>query len=211
MKKLLDHKVLLWDFDGVILDSMPIRAKGFEKVLTGYPVDQVEELMKFHNENGGLSRYVKFRHFYEVIRKESVTEEEVLRLASLFSEIMLENLAKRELLINDAVEFIEANYSSSVMHIVSGSDGNELRLICKLLQLSPYFLSIHGSPTPKKQLIQNLLQEYGYNKEDVVLIGDSWNDFDAAEFAGISFYGYNNPELKMKSGNYITSFADFKK
>ncbi|MET4141858.1 HAD-IA family hydrolase [Pedobacter sp. UYP1] len=200
------YKVILWDFDGVIMDSMPIRSKGFELVLAQYPKEQVDELMAYHELNGGLSRYVKFRYFFEQIRKETITEAQVLELAAQFSEIMLSLLLDEKLLITDSVEFIKANWQKFQMHIVSGSDGKELKMINDELGLSTYFKTISGSPTPKKQLVENVLTANQYDKNEVVLIGDSINDYDAALFNNISFTGYNNPELKRLSENYITQF-----
>ncbi|QNK64724.1 HAD family hydrolase [Pedobacter sp. PAMC26386] len=200
------YKVLLWDFDGVIMDSMPIRSKGFELVLAEYPQEQVDQLMAFHEANGGLSRYVKFRYFFEKIRGESVSEEEVLALAGKFSEIMLSLLMDRKLLIQDSVEFIRNNWQNYEMHIVSGSDGKELKIINDALDLSSFFKTINGSPTPKKQLVEDVLLQNKYPKEEVILIGDSINDFDAASFNKIAFAGYNNADLKRVSGNYIEQF-----
>jgi phosphoglycolate phosphatase-like HAD superfamily hydrolase len=201
------YKVLLWDFDGVILDSMPIRSKGFEVVLAQYPKEQVEQLMAFHEANGGLSRYVKFRYFFEEIRKESVTEEEILVLAGKFSEIMLSLLMDENLLIQDSVSFIKSNWQNFHMHIVSGSDGKELKIINDALNLSSFFKTINGSPTPKKQLVAAVLADNQYDKKEVILIGDSINDFDAASFNDISFAGYNNTELRSISENYIEQFT----
>ena len=200
------YKVILWDFDGVIMDSMPIRSKGFELVLAQYPKEQVDELMAYHELNGGLSRYVKFRYFFEQIRKETITEVQVLELAAQFSEIMLSLLMDEKLLITDSVEFIKANWQNFQMHIVSGSDGKELRMINDELGLSKYFKTINGSPAPKKQLVAEVLTANHYDKNEVVLIGDSINDYDAATVNNISFTGYNNPELKRLSENYITQF-----
>ena len=58
-------KNILFDFDGVILDSMPIREYGFRKIFENYDVALVEKLLVYHNQNGGLSRYVKIRYFFE--------------------------------------------------------------------------------------------------------------------------------------------------
>jgi len=200
-------KIILWDFDGVIMDSMPIRGKGFEEVLKEYPNEQVAQLMQFHEQNGGLSRYVKFRYFFEEIRKESITEAQVLALAESFSKIMFQLLIDEKLLIADSVKFIKENYSDYEMHIVSGSDGNELRAICEGLKLAPYFKTINGSPTPKKELVAGLIDHNNYNRDEIVLIGDSINDFDAAMENGISFVGYNNINLKSISSFYIDNFA----
>lgn len=208
MKSLTNYKTILWDFDGVIMDSMPIRDKGFELVLSDYPKDQVAELMTYHRNNGGLSRYHKFRYFFEKIRKESISEEEITLLAGQFSKVMLENLLNPELLILDSVNFIRSNYQKFDMHIVSGSDQNELRTICDYLGLSMYFKSIHGSPTPKSELVKNVLTNNFYEPSKICLIGDSKNDFDAATENEIKFIGYNNCKLKIISSSYVDGFKE---
>jgi len=183
-------KNILFDFDGVILDSMPIRHKGFELLFANHPFEKVNILLKYHEENGGLSRYHKIRYFYENILDLSISEEEVIEHASRFSEIMRRELINPSLLISDAVEFIKANHKRFPMHIVSGSDGNELRFLCKKLGLDPFFISIDGSPTPKITLVNDLLQKYGYPPSETVLVGDSINDYEAAEQNNIRFLGY---------------------
>ncbi len=198
------YKVILWDFDGVLMDSMPVRDKGFELVLKQYPSDQVAQLMIYHRKNGGLSRYVKFRHFFEVIRKETITEELVNNLAAEFSVVMRKELTNHALLIEDSMSFVMRHDLKHSMHIVSGSDGQELNYLCKELNIAHYFQSIQGSPTPKKELVKNIL--INNNPKDCVLIGDSVNDYDAAVANDIAFYGYNNIALKSISHNYITSF-----
>lgn len=204
-----NFKTILWDFDGVIMDSMPVRDKGFEIVLQKYPQEQVSLLMNYHRKNGGLSRYHKFRYFFEEIRRESISENDIQILAEQFSNVMLENLLDERLLIKDSLLFIKENYNKFKMHVVSGSDGNELRYICEKLGLSKYFVSIHGSPTPKNDLVKELLLQKMYKKEETCLIGDSFNDLEAADRNSITFYGYNNKELLKKEVKYIWSFLDF--
>ncbi|EHQ28452.1 HAD family hydrolase [Mucilaginibacter paludis] len=202
-----NYKVIIWDFDGVIMDSMPIRGLGFEKVLASYPREQVEELLAFHEENGGLSRYVKFRYFFEQIRKQEISEDEVIELAKSFNRIMLSLLIDEKLLINDSVEFIRKNADKYEMHIASGSDGVELNEICKGLNLSLFFKSINGSPTPKTEIVKQLLSKNNYNISDVVLIGDSKNDYDATVDNNIDFAGYNNESMLNLTNKYIYSFG----
>ncbi len=197
------YKVLLWDFDGVIMDSNPVRTYGFEEILKEYPAEQVKELIAYHQQNGGLPRYDKFRYFFEKIRGEKVTDEEIMRLAARFSEIMLARLLDSSLLIPDSVAFIKENYKKFIMHIVSGSDQIELRKICAHLSLTPYFVSIVGSPVLKPRLVQQILKAYNYNKYEVAFIGDSVNDYDAAVENGVDFYGYNNKRLLNLSKLYI--------
>ncbi|WP_240472213.1 HAD family hydrolase [Mangrovimonas xylaniphaga] len=201
-------KTILWDFDGVILDSMSVRDWGFEEIFKDFSSDQVSQLMKYHRINGGLSRYVKIRHFYEEILGKEISEAGVMAYAKEFSGLMKQELTNPKNLIVDSVNFIKENYQKYNFHIVSGSDQEELRFLCKELGLTPYFISIHGSPTPKKQLVKNLLEQYRYQRSCICLIGDSINDLEAAQSNDITFYAYNNISLKARAHNYIEAFSE---
>ena len=131
MKNLDEFKVIIWDFDGVLLDSMHIRDQGFLHVLSEYSPEQLQQLMTYHRANGGLSRYVKFRYFYEEVLKRTVDEETIQRLADSFSQIMLKLLIDESLIIRDSLDFVVNHHAHQSMHIVSGSDGVELKQICK--------------------------------------------------------------------------------
>jgi len=163
--------------------------------------------MDFHLKNGGLSRYVKFRYFFEKIRGEKISENGVVLWASRFSKVMKKELLNPTLFIEDTLNFIKKKHQDFEMHIVSGSDQSELRYICEQLDLTKYFISINGSPIPKKELVRNLLDKYSYNQTETVLIGDSINDYEAAITNGINFKGYNNPSLKKLDAEYIEKFC----
>lgn len=195
----MKFKVILWDFDGVLMNSNAVRDLGFEKVLQEFKPDQIAALLDFHKVNGGLSRYVKFRYFFEEILQQEVSEEVILEYANRFSVIMKELLVSPSLLINETLQFVKANFNKYPMHIVSGSDGNELRYLCQKMGIDPYFVSIEGSPTPKNHLVADLLERYGYEVTECVLIGDSINDYEAAKVNNIHFMSYNNPELDIYS------------
>lgn len=202
-------ETILWDFDGVILDSMSVRDWGFKEIFKEFGQDEVMRLLAFHRANGGLSRYVKIRYFFEKILLRSITNEKVLAYANAFSVLMKRQLINPDNLIEDSVNFIKLNYSKYNFHIVSGSDEEELRFLCKELDLHTYFISINGSPTPKKELVCNLIKQFNYNMKTTCLIGDSINDFEAANENSIAFYGYNNIRLKTFCKNYIKSFDNF--
>ena len=203
MKSITEFKIILWDFDGVIMDSMPIRGQGFKEVLKNYPQQQVDGLLAFHKLNGGLSRYVKFKYFFEIIRGEPISNEQVLELADKFSKIMLDLLIDEKLLIKDSLEYIKYAWMNHDMHIVSGSDGKELNIICQSLGLSKYFKSVNGSPTPKNELVKNVISINSYDKNNIALIGDSINDQEASKVNNIAFFGYNN--INLNKSNYIES------
>jgi HAD superfamily hydrolase (TIGR01549 family) len=200
-------KYIVFDFDGVIVDSMALRDEGFKEIFKEYSSEHINDLLYYHRINGGLSRYVKIRYFFEEILKKEISEQEVKKFARDFSSIMRDKLTDKSILIDETVDFIKENHKKYPMHIVSGSDGKELNFLCKKLGIHNFFLSITGSPTPKNTLVSELLNSFKYKKEETTLIGDSINDYEAAAANGISFIGYNNENLQALPASYLKTFS----
>lgn len=199
-------KNILFDFDGVILDSMKIKGDGFIELFKNYDAHSLELIEKYHYKNGGVSRFEKIKYFYNYILNKEISENEVIVYAEKFADIIEKNLFNKENLIEDTVDFIENNYKKYNFHIVSGAEDNELNLLCENFNLSNYFITIEGSPTKKYILVKNLLERYNYNKNETILIGDAMTDYNASKLNEIKFYGYNNQELKKF--NYIDNFRE---
>lgn len=203
-------KVIFFDFDGVIIDSMHIRDIGFEIIAKKATTSQqiIDDFIKYHRYNAGLSRYVKIRYLYEDLLGKEISEKEVNAIASEFSLLMKEKLTTPKYLIDETVEFIKTNHKDFILHIVSGSDQKELNYLCKELKLNTYFKTIEGSPTHKNDLVKDILDLYKYNTNECILIGDSITDYNASKVNNIKFYGYNNIELKNHD-KYIQNFTSF--
>jgi phosphoglycolate phosphatase-like HAD superfamily hydrolase len=197
-----DADAVLWDFDGVLLDSMPVRNNAFRHVLREFPFRLVEELVDWHIRNGGLSRYVKFRRFQTSILGESLNETQVQQWAGEFSDYCKSRLVDPALLILPTTRLLPSWAARLPMHVVSGSDGNELRGLCDALGLASHFLSIEGSPTPKTELVAEIMRKHAYHPDRTWLIGDSINDFEAAHANGLQFMGFGNPEVRECSGHF---------
>ena len=198
----MKKNVIIWDFDGVIIFSNEVRDQGFRTIFREFKDFQIEELLVYHRANGGLSRYVKIRFFYEKILKTSITDTEVMHFANKFSEIMKIKLTNKSLMNKDWLVFMENKGHMYTHHIASGSDGKELNGLCKALGIHRYFKSIEGSPKPKNEIVKNIMERESYDENDVVLIGDAINDFEAAKVNNIHFRGYNNEALKVYGDYY---------
>ncbi len=199
-------KTILWDFDGVILDSMKIKGDGFVELFHDYKKTDVKILEKYHYKNGGVSRFEKIRYFYEDILNEQISEENVLNLANNFASIIKKKIFDKKNLIIDSLEFIKKNYEKFNFHIVSGAEHIELNNLCDYLDIKRYFISIHGSPIKKDILIKNIIIDYKYSLDEIILIGDAMSDYRAAKINNILFYAFNNIDLIEMSDFYINDF-----
>lgn len=70
-------KNIIFDFDGVILDSVPTKTEAYRKLFKEFPFDKVQQLVEYHMQNGGISRYIKVKYFFEEILSQSISEDEI--------------------------------------------------------------------------------------------------------------------------------------
>lgn len=202
-------KNILWDFDGVVVDSMKIKGDGFKELFKEYDEACLQSIEKYHYENGGVSRFEKIKYFFNSILKQDVSEKIIEDLALKFASIIEKKLYDKSNLIAETIKYIKHNYQKYNFHIVSGSEHNELNELCEYFELSNYFKSIDGSPTKKEVLVKNVIDKYNYKHNETILIGDAMSDYYASVANEIKFYGFNNSELK-KLENYIDSFKELK-
>ncbi len=52
-------KVVFWDFDGVIKDSVEVKSDAFEQLFLPFGKDIAKKVRIHHEENGGISRFDK--------------------------------------------------------------------------------------------------------------------------------------------------------
>ena len=202
-------KNIVFDFDGVILDSVPVKTLAFRHLFSSYSKDSIDEFIIYHEKNGGVSRFKKIEYFFKKILDEPIDETLIDKYAKTYSELTKETLADEKFLIDDTLRFIQKYNTEFNMHIASGADENDLLYICRKLNIDKFFKSIHGSPTPKVEIIESLLKNYNYKAVETVLIGDSINDYEAARDNGIAFLGYNNSLLQEYTYTYLKKMEDF--
>src|SRR5437867_1774060 len=84
---------IIFDFDGVILESAEIKTRAFAKLFEGFP-DQVRSIVAHHRENAGVSRYEKFRYIYEHFLKMPLSESTIEKLDQSFSQIVYDEIRR---------------------------------------------------------------------------------------------------------------------
>jgi phosphoglycolate phosphatase-like HAD superfamily hydrolase len=182
------YQYIIFDFDGVLVESNEIRFNGFRKLFKDYPQDQVDELVEYAKANGGVSRYKKIEFFFNAIRNESIDSESVNHWANKFSKLVTQDVLEARP-VRGSLEFLEKYSNQFDFAIVSGSDQRELREVCKGRGIDSFFNIILGSPTEKQDNIAALLSDFKWRRNKSLYIGDSNNDLEAAKKNNIDFVG----------------------
>jgi phosphoglycolate phosphatase-like HAD superfamily hydrolase len=183
---------IIFDFDGVLVDSNAIRIEGFRKLFSqepGLSSAELEQYLFYVAANGGVSRYRKIRYFYESLRGTKVSDETVQIKAAEYSTLV-KDAVMRARAIPGSIEFLDVNEEYLSFAMVSGSDQAELRDICSARRLTHYFVGILGSPTEKEKNIAAIVQQRGWQAAETLYVGDSRNDYEAARGAGVPFVGF---------------------
>ena len=101
-------KNILWDFDGVIFDSMKIKSDGFMELFKEYDELSLKKMEEYHYLHGGVSRFDKIRYFYIDILGKNISEDEIKTLADRFAKIIEKKLFDSDNLIMDSIDFIKS-------------------------------------------------------------------------------------------------------
>ena len=184
----MKYRYIIFDFDGVLVESNDIRFNGFRKLFKNFPQEQVEKLVTYAKANGGISRYKKIAYFFSEIMQEPISDESVNKWADQFSNLVEQDIVEAQA-VEGSLDFLKKYVDQLDFAIVSGSDQKELRSICRKRNIDHFFKSILGSPVEKKDNIATLLSDMKWQHDRSLYVGDSNNDLEAAKANNLDFVG----------------------
>ncbi len=179
---------LVFDFDGIILESVDVKAKAFASLTAPYGQEAQDLMLMYNKVHGGISRIVKFRWFFDEIVGRPITDVELEDWCQRFLELCLEEVKKCPL-VPGIEQTLNMWHNKLPMYVCSGAPQDELVALLNLRELSQYFISIHGSPPAKEALLRRVAIDSKCPTDSILMIGDSPTDMLAAEAVGTQFYG----------------------
>lgn len=177
---------IIFDFDGVVLESADIKTLAFRKLFQDAYPDKVEEIVDYHKRNMGISRYVKFKYIYENIILENLTKEREDELGRQFSEVVYQEVISAPA-VPGILEFLQNYHLIYDLFIASGTPEDELKEIVIQRQLGEYFKGIFGAPRTKEDIIFDIIHTNTLSSRDIVFVGDANSDKQAADATGVNF------------------------
>lgn len=195
-------KAVIFDFDGVIVESADIKTNAFRKLFEREHSDKVDLIVNYHLQNMGISRYIKFRHIYKNILGLPLPKGLEDELGEKFSRIALTEVLNAPF-VPGAVEFLRENHERYSLFVASGTPHEELCHVIKERGLLKYFSEVRGSPPGKSEIISDILRRHVLSTDKVVFVGDAESDLLAAQQTGLHFIGRSN-----NGGNKFSNCKD---
>lgn len=178
------YKTIVFDCDGVVLNSNLIKTQAFYKTALPYGEQKAQALVKFHVENGGISRYKKFEFFLkDIVQADSLGCLEAL--VHTYADFVYQDLLNAE--VTEGLKVCREKTPYANWLIVSGGDQSELRKVFHERGLDDLFDGgIFGSPCTKTEILQRELSS-GIIRPPTLFLGDSRYDELVAKEAGFDF------------------------
>ncbi len=190
-------KLLVFDFDGVLADSVEVKTEAFAELYKPYGDRVAEMVVQHHRENGGMSRFEKFRHYHGTFLNKQIDEEGVGQLSKAFSKIVVDKvIASPE--IPAAGSFLNQYCKPNIISIInSATPTDEIKRIAYERGISDIFDGIYGSPNSKADNLITMSKTLPIKLNEGIFFGDAESDFKAAQATGMDFIGIGKTMEKL--------------
>lgn len=182
-----DYDTLVFDCDGVILDSNRVKSDAFLSVTLPYGEREAHAFVDWHRRHGGISRNEKFAYFLDEILRVPATGREPLlaRLLGSYAAICARELLRCPL-VPGVAALLEALPARISAHVVTGGAQSEVRAVFAARGLARHFASVLGSPTSKRDNMHSLAASGAFGGRSLYF-GDAELDMHLAEEFGLEF------------------------
>jgi len=199
-------KCVIFDMDGVIIDSEEIHKKAYYETFISLGLEVSEELYKTLTGTSTLNAFQKLiTHF----KLEQDANELVYQKRKRYVDFF-ENDSSLHL-VNGAKEIIEYLYNKNITLVLASSSAMvNINRVFDRFDLQKYFIAkISGADLtqskPHPEIFEKAAILGNSAKEHCIIIEDSDNGVQAAVDAGICVFGYKNP---LSEGQTLEN-ADF--
>ena len=185
MKRIDSLRAIVFDFDGVILESAEVKTEAFLELYAAHP-DKLGAIREYHVSQAGISRYVKFEHIQRNILGLPYTEDDKRRVSAEFERLTRERIFRCPQV--PGAEDLLRGLRGRVRRIVgSGTPQPELELIVATRDMGDWFDELWGTPRLKPGILKDVMARHNLSPRQVLMVGDGMSDYDAARETGTRF------------------------
>ncbi|MCW2241908.1 HAD family hydrolase [Azospirillum canadense] len=180
-------EAVIFDFDGVILDSARMKTNAYLDLYELRDPAMQERLRRIVWQNGGLSRIKMLPILERELFGRATGEDGIMELARRYADIV--DRAVNDCPLIAGAESLLDRLSGTPCHLVSGTPQETLLGTVRAKGLEDRFVSVTGSPSVKAEVFAAIVASGGYDATRTLAVGDSLTELDAAWKSGITFIG----------------------
>ena len=205
---------IVFDFDGVVLESADLKTEAFIELFAPHGPAVVDQVRTHHLANLGISRFKKFEWIYANVLQQPLSPEQSRALGEQFSALALEKILACPF-VPGAETALAALSARLPLFVASGTPQDELTMIVERRGLAARFREVWGTPREKPAILADVMARHGWGREQVLFIGDGESDYKAATAAGVHFLaretaalGTRWRDLDVRRAPDLTSLVD---
>ncbi|MBN1474159.1 MAG: HAD family hydrolase [Syntrophaceae bacterium] len=173
-------KLFLFDFDGVLVDSLDV----YEKTVTDCLIKINQPLTRGREEFLELFE----GNFYESLVQKGVDLEAFMKASiDILARVKIKDIKP----IEDAVPVVAKLHKEHCLIVISSNETASIREALELFKYDGYFKEILGSDfmLSKKDKILYAIKKYQLPPDDIYYIGDTTGDIKEGKQAGVKTVG----------------------
>ena len=180
------YGTIIFDFDGVILDSNNVKKDAIGKAVEcALDRGKSEEFVRYFVHHNGVPRREKVEKFVPKELVETVLEQyEVLLDQALFEATLIPG-------VRDFIEILSKHPKNPpLLYVLSGGEVGEIDRLLEYHDLAQYFDGVYAAPYRKEKNLNRMKL-----KPPILFFGDSLIDFEVARESCVDFvfvYGASN-------------------
>jgi HAD superfamily hydrolase (TIGR01509 family) len=206
-------KTVIFDMDGVIVDTEPVHRYAYFKHFEELNIPVTEEM--FTSFTGNSTRNV-FQRIKDIFNLEHEVEDLIQRKRAIFNDAFD---YKEDLELLEGVEKLIKDLHQNGIQLILASSASKITIdrVFRRFGLHPYFTHIVSGEDFPKSKPHPAIFEFAASlsiapKEKCIVIEDSTNGVLAAKAAGIYCVGYNSIHSKLqdlsKADTIINHFSE---
>ena len=200
---LQDCPFIIFDCDGVILQSNKLKSNAFGEVLVQYDPKIVAAFVAWHKKTGGVSRFEKFANFFRDRLGVEDWQAQTDAACVDFGKIVFKGLCRCSFIPGFDAYLAWLQAQNIPLAVNTGGAEDEVREVFRTREMLGNFQTVLGSPTTKfDNMIK--LREMGLLRPGAIYFGDSKLDFELARDFELHFV-YVGHESEWPEGKMVTT------
>lgn len=201
-------KVLVFDFDGVILESVGVKDQAVYKLFDDATLDERQQVLELHRRSPGIRRSDRIAMLLAQGLRREARPEKVDFYLKVFADLVWDGLiACSE--VPGVRSFLENNSPNIPCYVVSAAPQEEVRSIAISRDFSRFFKVILGGPSTKVDNLTKIKYTENVQSHNILFFGDKISDFEAANLIGARFVARVSKESQNNFPDNVIQICDF--